>query len=314
MQHWDCYWQNTKTLNSFAEGEQGLGYSGDIAEFWHKVFASQKNNARLLDLATGNGGLAVLALQTNGSFQVCASDKADISPLQLFTEHDSSYSYLKNIQFFGNMASEHLTFPAETFELVISQFGFEYAEPEATLQQIHRVLVAGGKMVALVHHDQSFISLDCKVGLTVLDFFIAENGLLAKAKKFASTCQQLQGVKVLSSEQQQVLKQQSDNLLASFVAVQQRCDSQQLDWFTDVAKDLIPVLGNWQNLTVETIDKLWLSLTHFSQRIADQLAATWDSNRIKLVKDLAVEQGFSVSYSTLDTKFGKLCWVFEATK
>lgn len=314
MQHWDSYWQNTKTLNSFAEGEQGLGYSGAIAEFWHTVFASLSDNARLLDLATGNGGLALLALQANSSFQVSASDKANIAPLQLFNKQDSSYPYLKKIQFFGNMASEQLTFSDEAFELVTSQFGFEYAQPEPTLQQIHRVLSPGGKMVALVHHEQSFISEDCKVGLPVLDFFIGDNGLLPQAKEFASTCQQLQQFAELSFQQQQLLKQQSNKLLASFMSVQRQCHSNQLDWFNDVAKDLIPLLGNWQSLTVEVIDKLWLSLTHFSQRITDQLTATWDSNQIKLIKQLAVEQGFSVSYSTLDTKFGKLCWVFEATK
>lgn len=314
MQHWDDYWQRTKTLNSFAEGEQGLGYSGEIAAFWRSKFSELSDNACLLDLATGNGGLAVLALQFNQRFNVVASDKADIAPLQLFNEQDRHYSYLKKIQFFGNMASENITFAERSFDMVMSQFGFEYAQPEPTLLQLYRVLKPGGKMVALVHHNASFISDDCKVGIDVLSYFLKDGGLLAKAREFAGFCQQLPGPDKLSSEQRQLLKQHSDRLLASFVAVQRECDAEQQSWFNDIAKDLIPVLGNWQSLTVQIIESCWLRLNYFSQRLTDQLDATWDDSKMKLAEALAIEQGFEVSCTTLNTEFGTLCWVFEITK
>jgi ubiquinone/menaquinone biosynthesis C-methylase UbiE len=314
LQHWDNYWQKTKTLNSFAESEQGLGYTGDIAQFWQHIFTKLAPNASILDLATGNGGLAVLALQANDNFVISASDKANIAPLQLFTEQDASYKYLQKIQFFGNMPSEALTFADAEFDMVISQFGLEYAEPVSTLQQLHRILKPAGKLVALVHHSESFISSDCWIGIAVLQVFTDENGLLLKIKQFATFCEPLQKLPALTIAQQQLLKQQSDHLLASFKASQQVLSAEQREWFNDIAKNIVPLLGDWRSLTVLAVNKLMENLHYFSQRLADQLTATWSIEKIKTIQQLAEQQGFSVSVSTLDTKEGKLCWIVQITK
>jgi ubiquinone/menaquinone biosynthesis C-methylase UbiE len=314
LQHWDNYWQKTKTLNSFAESEQGLGYAGDIAQFWQHIFAKLEPGASILDLATGNGGLAVLALQTNNSFVVAAADKANIAPLQLFTKQDASYKYLQKIQFFGNMPSEALTFADEEFDMVISQFGFEYAEPVATLQQLHRILKPTGKAVALVHHADSFISVDCQVGLAVLPVFTAADGLLAKAQAFATFCLPLQQFTDLSLQQQQLLKQHSNLLLASFMTTQQSLSGDKLDWFNDIAKDLVPVLSDWRRLSVDTITTLIVNLTDFKQRLTDQLAASWNTAQIEKIQKIAEQQGFVVAVAPLDTAEGKLCWVFQLAK
>ncbi|KKO50086.1 hypothetical protein VT06_03640 [Arsukibacterium sp. MJ3] len=314
MQHWDNYWQKTKTLNSFAEGEQGLGYAGDIARFWQQIFTTLQPNASILDLATGNGGLAVLALQTNDRFVVTATDKANIAPLQLFSRQDASYKYLKKIQFFGNMPSERLTFAAAEFDMVISQFGFEYAEPAATLQQLYRILTPVGKAVALVHHADSFISLDCQVGLAVLPVFTAADGLLAKAQAFAIFCKPLQQFTDLSAQQQQLLKQHSNLLLSAFMATQQLFSGDKLDWFNVMAKDLVPALSNWRCLSEDTITTLVHNLTDFKQRLTDQLAASWNTAQIKHIQKIAEQQGFVVSVATLDSAEGKLCWVFKLAK
>jgi ubiquinone/menaquinone biosynthesis C-methylase UbiE len=314
VQHWDYYWQKTKTLNSFAEGEQGLGYAGEIAAFWQTIFANLNDSARVLDLATGNGGLAVLALQYNECFVVSASDKANIAPLKLFTSQDKSFSLLQKIKFHGNMPSEALTFDDDEFEIVISQFGFEYSRPEKSLQQLHRILKPQGKLVALVHQADSFISEDCSAGLKVLQAFLSQEGLLAKAKIFAKCCEQLQRFEALSAEQQALLKQQSDQLLASFAVLQRSCKAEELDWFNLLAKDLVQLLGSWRRLSVEQIELLSVNLHHFRQRIADQVAASWDFDQIEKIKNTAQMLGFSVSYSSLDSKNGKLCWVFIAQK
>jgi ubiquinone/menaquinone biosynthesis C-methylase UbiE len=314
LQHWDNYWQKNKTLNSFAEGEQGLGYAGDIAKFWHTIFVDLKSNSKLLDLATGNGGLAVLALQYNIAFDVSASDKANIAPLQLFTQQDAIFKYLKKIKFFSNMPSEALTFADAEFDMVISQFGLEYAEPVSTLQQLHRILKPAGKLVALVHHAESFISSDCRIGLAVLQVFTDENGLLSTIKQFATFCEPLQKLPALTIAQQQLLKQRSDYLLASFKASQQVLSEEQREWFNDIAKNIVPLLGDWRSLTVLAVNKFMESLHYFSQRLADQLTATLSIEKIKTIQQLSEQQGFSVSISTLDTKEGKLCWIVQITK
>lgn len=314
MQHWDYYWQKTKTLNSFAEGEQGQGYHGEVAEFWQRIFAEFTKGAKVLDLASGNGALAVLALQSNNHLDISASDKADICPMQLFDKQSQQYKYLQRIKFYGGMPSEELRFPDESFDIVVSQFGFEYSEPEATLQQLYRVLKPGAKFVALVHHKDSFISRDCVIGLSVLPLFTKHDGLLDKAREFAKFCQQLQQVKVLSLPQQQLLKQHSDLLLANFIAVQKSVTAEQLEWFNLVAKELVSGLADWRSNSTEIIDKLTANLNFFKCRIEDQVGACWSVQQRNVVQIIAQQVGFSASSSILETKHGKFSWVFQLSK
>ena len=87
MQHWTDYWKNTNALNSFAEGEQGSGYSNEIADFWNSQFKSLSKGSTLVDLGTGNGAVAVLAQlyseANQSNFQVYGIDAADIPPKKL---------------------------------------------------------------------------------------------------------------------------------------------------------------------------------------------------------------------------------------
>ncbi|MCF4008058.1 class I SAM-dependent methyltransferase [Rheinheimera sp. UJ63] len=314
MQHWTTYWQNTKTLNSFAEGNQGLGYSGDIADFWRKIFETVGSHSSLLDIATGNGGLAVLALQLNETFQISAVDKADIQPLSLFNSKDDIFYLLQKINFYGNMPAENLIFNNETFDLVISQFGFEYTDLFPTIKQIHRVLKSNGKFVAMVHHTDSFISQDCRIGLKVLQLFLKDKGLMAKATDFANYCQILQKTPVLSESQLTQLRQKSALLLQSFKDTQNNLNDVERDWFNQVAKELVPFLANWRELTVEIVHNKSLSLHYFRERITEQLTVAWDNNNVKMLEAFCNKQGFKTSISTFELPEGKLCWVCDLMK
>lgn len=314
MQHWNSYWQNTKTLNSFAEGEQGLGYKGEIAQFWQQVFTAQNATAKILDLATGNGALAVLALQYNERFEVSASDQADIMPLKLFNEQDEVYPLLKKVSFYGNMPSEQLGFADEQFDLVISQFGFEYAQPELALQQVFRVLKPGGNFTALIHHSDSFITEDCRQGMRVLQHFMATDGLLTKVKAFATYCQQLAGVSSLQYEQQQELKQRSNKLLQTFIALQRELSEAQQDWFSLLAKDVVAVISNWRSLSVQAVDTLQRNMADFNQRLSDQVASAWSSDLVSRIIQTCNEFWSDSEVSCLSEQEGKLCWVLKLKK
>lgn len=314
MQHWNSYWQQTKTLNSFAEGEQSQGYGGDIASFWQRVFTEQDHQATVLDLATGNGGLAVLALQQCVTFDVYAADLASIAPLQLFDQHDAVYPLLQKIHFYPNMAAEQLSFADQKFDLVVSQFGFEYASPEAALQQIYRVLKPAGQFVALVHHQQSFITQDCQAGLQALQYFMMSGGLLDNALDYAMLCQQLALQQPLTAEQQQVLKQHSSSLLARFQQQQQLLQGQQQEWFNLLAADIVPLLARWQALTAAAIEVLRQRMTDFAQRLSDQVAAAWSEAQADECRRLWQQQWRDVAITTLDSVDGTLCWIVRLRK
>ena len=215
MQHWNSYWSKTKSLNSFAEGEHSQGYTGAIADFWNTLFLTLPSKSVLLDLATGNGGLAVLAQQSNANFDVVASDAASINPLALYSAEDSIYPTLKKIKFVAEMPSEALTFDDNQFDLVMSQFGFEYAQTVEALQQIFRVLKPEGRFIALVHHQNSFISTDCQHGLNVIERLMTSNGLFDQLLDVARLCQSITDKHNLN-DQQRLIKSNKIYIILNF--------------------------------------------------------------------------------------------------
>jgi len=314
MQHWNSYWSQTKSLNSFAEGEQSQGYTGDIADFWNRLFSTLPSNSTVLDLATGNGGLAVLAQQSNPSFTVLASDAAKINPVALYNAEDPIYPTLNKIKFIAEMPSEQLKFEDKQFNLVMSQFGFEYAQTTEALEQIFRVLQAKGRFVALVHHKDSFISTDCRYGLTVIERIMAADGLFEQLLDFARLCQSITDKSNFDEQQKTEFKQKNNSLLTLFKSLQQNCANEvELDWFNLLAKDLVPFMMNWQETNESKVKQIQQSFYYFKLRLADQLEAAWSEERSEEIIKLINMQGHTVNCQPFDISQGRLCWVLDVS-
>lgn len=314
MQHWNSYWSKTKSLNSFAEGEHSQGYTGDIADFWNRLFSTLPSNSTVLDLATGNGGLAVLAQQSNPSFTVFASDAATINPIALYNAEDPIYPTLNKIKFIAEMPSEALKFEDKQFNLVMSQFGFEYAQTTEALEQIFRVLQAKGRFVALVHHKDSFISADCRYGLTVIERIMADDGLFEQLLDFARLCQSITDKSNFDEQQKAEFKQKNNSLLTLFKSLQQNCANEvELDWFNLLAKDLVPFMMNWQETNEAKVKQVQQSFYYFKLRLTDQLEAAWSEERSEEIIKLINMQGHTVNCQPFDISQGRLCWVLDVS-
>ena len=314
MQHWTAYWQKTKTLNSFAEGEQSLGYTGSIAEFWCNTFQQLAPGCKVLDLATGNGALAVLALETNSDLSLTASDAAAISPLTLFNEQDALYSLLCQIQFVANMPSVQLSFPDSTFDSVVSQFGFEYAAVEPALKQILRVLKPGGKFVALIHHADSFITEDCRIGIDMLKRFLSKDSVLYYVNQYIVLCEALAKFDNLSAQQLEQLKQHSDKLRFMFIDLQQQLNIEQRDWFNLLIQDVIVLFQDWRKANLAALINLTQNFADYLARLEDQVESAWGLTKVQQVKRLAADFDLEFSIDVLSQDGQILCWALELQK
>ena len=115
------------------------------------------HRARVLDIAAGNGAVATLAaefsLDHQTEFFVAATDLA-VVVTDLIGE-DKTRAARENIEFHGRVPCEQQPFDDGSFDLVTSQFGFEYSDIARTLPEVRRVLVPNGRFVAVVHHAES---------------------------------------------------------------------------------------------------------------------------------------------------------------
>ena len=160
-QAWTTFWKQGFPT-SFAN-QLPNNYTGKLAQFWQSHF-TQLNNVKILDIATGNGAIALLAAKTdtvkNNNLEIFAVDYADINPLSS-TNNKALIDLYKKINFTSRTPIEELPFPDSTFDLVTSQFGFEYAELNSAAKEIARVVSKYGTFISICHYENSKIHRYC---------------------------------------------------------------------------------------------------------------------------------------------------------
>ena len=72
------------------------------------------------------------------------------------------------------MSCDRQPFDDDSFELVTSQFGFEYSKIPDTLPEVRRVLVSNGRLVAIVHHAESELIIAARRELAMYSLALDE--------------------------------------------------------------------------------------------------------------------------------------------
>ena len=153
---WSTYWKQG-SITTFQDAFAG-NYDREIGKFWSAVFAGIDERAHIVDLACGNGALALLAAahsrDEGKQFRIDAIDFADIQ-----TPADaSSQQLLGAINFLPGRRLESTGLESACYDAAISQFGIEYGELEASVAEVDRILKPGkALLVMMVHHVDSAI-------------------------------------------------------------------------------------------------------------------------------------------------------------
>lgn len=178
---WSQYWASG--LLHSCPGSFAGNYDGAIAGFWAHSFAQLDPGQRVLDIATGNGALPRLLLAIDGGSdfggEIDAIDLARMAPDWLGRLRPAQRARL---HFHPGTAAEALPFPDGHFDLVISQYGIEYADLDRALVEAARVLKAQGRLCLLMHHRQSLPVRKAESELACLAQLVGEADLLACAR------------------------------------------------------------------------------------------------------------------------------------
>lgn len=164
---WTHYWQ-TGQAHSCINTQTSDG--AELAGIWGELALTLKGGARVLDLATGNGAVAELLVTRNPELHITGIDHADIAPAK------SQVSYL------GNVDITKLPFADKSFDVVTSQFGFEYAAQTAAAREAARVLADGGRLCFLLHHPHSAIVESNSHKIPEIEGLLSPDGLLDQCR------------------------------------------------------------------------------------------------------------------------------------
>jgi SAM-dependent methyltransferase len=177
---WTAYWK-TGALSSCCAG----AFEVRFAEIWGALTDQLGGNSRVLDLATGNGvaarACAARARQRGMTLHVMGVDAAAIKPEAV----SDPAGVGAQITFKGGVALERLPCPDASFDAVISQFGFEYADEPRAAAEAARVLAPGGRLRFIVHARDGAVHADISGRVLRLRAALADDGPAGLARVLA---------------------------------------------------------------------------------------------------------------------------------
>ena len=171
-QAWGDLWQRG-VLHSCATGIDG-NYDGAIAAFWREGFASLAAGDRLVDLATGNGPLLLLAKQEAARRGITLDlHGVDLAPIQPSAALQDGGALMAGITFHPQTDMARLPFPEASVAMACSQFGFEYGASPAVVDEIVRVLAPGASVRLVMHSDDSLVARTAPAQRQGIDYLLS---------------------------------------------------------------------------------------------------------------------------------------------
>lgn len=160
-------------------------YDGAIARFWGDLFQSLDCGDQVIDLATGNGALALLAARHGKQHGIVLDihgvDLADIDPARDVTAIDPLST---DIRFHPRTSISKLPFRDTSAALLCSQYGFEYTANESTAAELVRVLAPDGCIGMILHSDDSVVAHTAPIQLDAIDYLL-DSGLIDNTRAMA---------------------------------------------------------------------------------------------------------------------------------
>jgi len=169
---WSVYWEGG-ALNSCITSSQEQD-ARVVNDFWQNFAAALPHNARVLDLATGNGAVVKQLLSSRSDLKITGVDSAAIRP----HDHVDSADPLATAVFLADTDITDLPFADRSFDAVTSQFGLEYSDVAQSVPEAARILATGGKLLLLVHHTDSAILSSGERTLREIDLLLRPDGLV----------------------------------------------------------------------------------------------------------------------------------------
>jgi len=183
LRHWEAYYRGG-ALASCPLGP-GMDYTQELREVWVEFFSVLRDGARILDVGTGNGAIALIASQTAAAagrtFEIHGSDLARIDPVR---DVMNGADLFRGVQFHPAVATEQLPFESEGFDAVSGQYALEYTDLSRSLPEIRRILRKGGCAQFVLHHADSVVARSARESLAQTALVLTETNVLRLLRRW----------------------------------------------------------------------------------------------------------------------------------
>lgn len=179
---WENYWQGDRM--ALCLDSDYFTYDEAVSRDWKSFFSAFEDGARLLDICTGNGAVALLALEASKeqgkSFHITGADRAEINPAKFVTSNSDA---LSQIGFDGGVDISNLPYSDARFDGVSGQYALEYTNISESLVEIARVLKPQARVRFLLHASEGTIAQGATRELNRIADFRAAANIFELAKR-----------------------------------------------------------------------------------------------------------------------------------
>lgn len=188
---WEAYYRRG-AIATCPTGPEGLDQ--EVRAAWVEFFSTLPEGARILDIGTGNGVVALIAAETAASrglnWDIHAADLASIDPKR--DVPDGSHRFAK-VTFHPRVPTERLPFADASFDAVSGHHALEYSEPAAALAEIHRILKPGGNAQFILHHTDSLFVASARQSRSEADLVFTKTKVYRRLHRLVSMDQIVEG-------------------------------------------------------------------------------------------------------------------------
>jgi ubiquinone/menaquinone biosynthesis C-methylase UbiE len=294
VSHWESYYRGG-ALAACPTGPEG-GYTLELREVWAEFFAGLPDGARVLDIATGNGAIALIARETaqrmGRNLEIHGADVARIDPARNVADGARLFA---GITFHPGVAAESLPFEARSFCAVSGQYALEYTDVQTSLGEIMRVLKPGAMAQFVTHHADSIVLERARASLRQADLVITETKLYRKLRRF------------VEAERRSPVSARrfSQELAAACMTLREtggfEADRRVLDVTLDAIPKLLDLRAKLTPAALEReIDSVENDLRDNVRRLKDLLGVALDPAAMGVFAERARQRGFTnIAYSPI---------------
>ncbi len=301
-EQWSVYWQKG-TITTFL-GRFGNNYDGEIRAFWQQVLSDLPDPAQIVDLATGNGALAILASETSieqqRDLKISAIDYAQIDPTGEVLKK-AKPEVLKRIEFHADTSMESTGLAAHEYDAAFSQFGFEYGSPLQTVAELDRILKPSATVALMMHREGSVLCQQANDGLQQVTA-CHNSGLHAELIKLLKLTDALQrkGKDPGEDTAAEILRDEINEITGSLHdEIEEHTDPTQLGFFLQNSMAVFSPQFAQSSLDdkLAMLDTVNSETVAYEQRMNDLITAARTDDNIRQLEVLLNKTGFTIKRS-----------------
>ena len=154
MNPWSVFWRqgHSTTFGDYFK----QGYEGAVAEWWQAHVDTVAPESVVLEVACGNCSLLPVLAKSGKASKYIGVDLARVGISEVARKELESSSI--DVIVHAETAAEDIPEADASVDTVVSVFGVEYSDLDRSLAEIQRVLKPGGRLLALIHHDESVVT------------------------------------------------------------------------------------------------------------------------------------------------------------